>query len=40
MSNTFWLSEVQFAQRTPHLPNGAPGQHRVDDRRVSAATLR
>ena len=30
----FWLTDEQFAQIAPHLPNDTRGKERVDDRRV------
>ena len=32
--HTFWLTDEQFSQLSPHLPTDTRGKARVDDRRV------
>jgi transposase len=38
-SNLFWLSDEQWQQIAPHLPNDVRGKERVDDRRVISGIL-
>ena len=35
----FWLTDEQFAKIAPHLPTGARGKERMDDRRVISGMI-
>jgi transposase len=35
----FWLTDVQFAKISPHLPTNTRGKARVDDRRVISGII-